>query len=326
VSGTVVIGVTGAGGFIGSRVLGALLANENVRVVGLSRRSRQMLQHPRVRWHSGDLVSMTSADLAEFVYGTDVLLHLAAAVHVRRPTRKDGRAIMATNVDASLRLAQASVAAGVRHLVFTSSISVYGRATDDVVFQRTAPIRPTSTYALSKARAEEALRSVEGSLGVSILRCPLVYGAEDPGNFGLLLGAVSRGLPLPLLADSGRRSVLAVENLAHLCAMLAVSSTSPTGTFNVCDGEAIPTRQVVRMIASAMDRSDARVLPERLTRTLRLLPPVRQIVEKLNDSLRFEWQRSHDELRWTPPLSTEVAIRAETYRYLTKKQVHHSIN
>ena len=101
----------------------------------------------------------------------------------------------------TLNLARQAAAAGVRRFVFLSSIGVNG-----AVIQLNKPFTsedspaPHSFYAISKHEAEMGLRDIAAGTGmqVVIIRPPLIYGANAPGNFGSLLRAVRLGVPLPL--------------------------------------------------------------------------------------------------------------------------------
>jgi nucleoside-diphosphate-sugar epimerase len=111
-------------------------------------------------------------------------------------------------------LARQAVQAGIRRLVFVSTIGVHGPTTPiDQPLTEDAPVRPHYVYAQSKWEAELVLREIEAGTGleVVIVRPPLIYGPNAPGNFGRLLRWVSRGVPLPLGLTRNRRSLLALR-------------------------------------------------------------------------------------------------------------------
>ncbi len=149
--------VTGAAGFIGSNLVDHLLASGHI-VIGFDNFSTGQakfldgaLAHANFRPVRGDLLH--PAEIAPAVEGADLVIHLAANADVRFGTqhpRKD----LEQNVIATQNVLEAMRAAGVRHIAFSSTGSVYGEATvfptpEDAPF----PVQ-TSLYGASKLAAE----------------------------------------------------------------------------------------------------------------------------------------------------------------------------
>src|SRR5690606_3367290 len=140
---------------------------------------------------------LTQAELPSLT-GIDCIIHTAARVHQLRETASDPlAAFRAVNTDGTLRLARAAIAAGVKRLVFVSTIHVNGHERDQP-YSITDQPRPTDPYGISKWEAEQGLQALKDQLEIVIVRPPLVYGPHAPGNFGRLVDAVKRGVPLPL--------------------------------------------------------------------------------------------------------------------------------
>jgi nucleoside-diphosphate-sugar epimerase len=195
------IAVTGAGGFIGSHLCTELEARGH--------RARRLV---RAAPESADADCRVVGDLAvnrtlaSVLAGADAVIHLAARAHVLKETERDpSAAFMRANVDATLRLAEAAVAAGVRRFVFVSSIGVNGNATAGRPFTEDDDPAPVDPYARSKLRAEQALRErVGAALELVVVRPPLVYGPGVKGNLHRLLSLVDSGVPLPRCARCTR--------------------------------------------------------------------------------------------------------------------------
>jgi nucleoside-diphosphate-sugar epimerase len=110
--------VTGASGNVGTSVLRALALDGNVgEIVGVARR-RPKLQVPKTEWVSADIVR---DDLVALFEGADAVVHLAWAI---QPSRNDAE-LHAVNVDGSARVFDAVGKAGVKTLVYASSIGAY---------------------------------------------------------------------------------------------------------------------------------------------------------------------------------------------------------
>lgn len=143
--------VTGGAGFIGSHLVDALVdGGHDVRVLDdLSTGQRENV-HP-----AAELVEASSADpdaVARAVAGVEVVFHLAALGAVARSVA-DPRATDQVNVHGTLTVLTLARDAGARRVVFASSSSVYGGATQ-VPTPETVPTRPRSPYAVSKLAGE----------------------------------------------------------------------------------------------------------------------------------------------------------------------------
>lgn len=171
--------VTGAGGFIGLRLLKRLLSDGH-DVVAMVRVVRGELKLPRAGLTvvTGDMTDSASLDRA--TAGCDVVVHLANATSVT-----DWARARAVNVDGTRALIAACQRAGVNRLVFTSTISA--------LREHRGP------YGQTKLEAEVIVR--QSGLPFVILRPSLVYGGHDVGLVSNLV-AYLRGLPfMPVIGD-----------------------------------------------------------------------------------------------------------------------------
>lgn len=114
------------------------------------------------------------------------------------------------NVDGALALASQAIAQGVKRFIFISSIGVNGNLTRESPFSECSKEEPHADYAKSKLEAENALKSVVQGSGMElvIIRPPLVYAANAPGNFRRLLKLVEMGMPLPFGSVRNLRSMV----------------------------------------------------------------------------------------------------------------------
>ncbi|AQS85171.1 MAG: SDR family oxidoreductase [Acetobacter aceti] len=90
------------------------------------------------------------------------------------------------NQNATVALAQAASAAGVKHFVFASSCSIYGVA-EGGPRRETDPLNPVTTYAQSKIGAEKALEQIDGAMTITCLRFATACGMSDRLRLDLVL-------------------------------------------------------------------------------------------------------------------------------------------
>lgn len=300
--------ITGANGFVGSALAHMLRKDRLFDVTGAVRtvaNARPGAPHFIV----GDVDGNTRWEGA--LAGVQTVVHLAARVHVMHETASDPLAMFrSVNVEGSRTLALQAAQAGVKRLIFLSSIKVNGES--GMFSERDAP-RPVDAYGVSKFEAEAALGEVAATTGLElvIVRPPLVYGPGVKANFRMLLNLVRRGLPLPLGAVHNKRSFVAVQNLAHFIARCAEHPSAANETFLISDGDDLSTPELIRRMARAMGKP-ARLLPVpvRLLNAGARLTGQTAAVDRLLGSLQLDIGKARDQLGWTPPMSVDEALRA----------------
>ena len=310
--------VTGPTGFVGRSVIGQLAA-AGTAVRAVARDAIDIPGAPDVR-AIGDL--MGPVEWSAHLTDVEAVVHLAARVHVMRENAPDSlAAFRAINVDATLRLAKASAAAGVRRFVFLSSIKVNGERTSGKPFTPADVPSPLDGYGQSKLEAEEGLRrlSVGGAFELVILRSPLVYGPGVRGNVLRLLRLVDSGVPLPFAAVRNRRSLIALENLASAI-VRSIDRDAPPGTYLLSDGQAVSTPDLLRSIARGLGRP-ARLLPTPLwlLRVAGSLVGRGEEMGRMLDSLEVDDSAARRSLGWAPPLSFDNGIDQLTAWYRTAR-------
>jgi nucleoside-diphosphate-sugar epimerase len=260
----------------------------------------------------GDIGPRTDWSFA--LRGVDVIVHLAARVHVMRDTATDPLAEHRhVNRDGTRGLAEQAAQAGVRRLMFLSTVKVHGERSRDRAFSESDAPAPADPYAISKWEAEQALREVasRSRLETVVLRPPLVYGPGVKGNVLTLLKLCEKGVPLPIGSIRNRRSLLAVANLADAIRICAEKPEATGQTFLVRDGADLATPELVRAIARALGRPARLVpVPEPLLRTAAGFPGIGGTVGRLLDSLAVDDGKLRRMLGWVPPLAMEEALAA----------------
>jgi UDP-N-acetyl-alpha-D-quinovosamine dehydrogenase len=300
------VAVTGADGFIGTSLC-ATLENRGHRVARIVRRTQGCGGDRRV------VPDLADASCLEAVLsGADAVVHLAGRAHVLRETEaRPEAAYQRVNVDATVRLAEAAARAGVRRFVFVSSIGVNGNQTYEAPFTESDAPAPVEPYAMSKLKAEQALRSVgqESGLEVVVVRPPIVYGPGVKGNFLKLLRLVESGVPLPVASLTNRRSLVGVANLAELLALCVERPAAAGELLLAADPEVHSTPALIEAIAKAMRRGSRLFrFPPRGLRFAARLAGVEAQFCKTCGSLEVCSERARRVLGWSPSLSFDEGI------------------
>jgi nucleoside-diphosphate-sugar epimerase len=299
------IAITGASGFIGRSLVAEWRSKADLR--------------PIVRGTADEAGFLTVGDIGPqtdwhtALDGVDTIVHCAGRAHVLQESEADPLALYRlVNRDGTLHLARSAAKAGVRRIVFLSSVGVMGEQKPEAspfsAFDIPAPIQD---YALSKWEAEQGLLALSQQLGLEavVVRPPLVYGPGAPANFQRLLRVVDRGMPLPLGLVRAKRSFVGISNLSDMLWACVESPDAKSGTFMVSDGEDLSTADLIRCIARHMGKRPL-LLPVPLW-ALRLggrLLGRTADVERLLSPLRVAMDHTHDTLGWSPRTSVDREI------------------
>ena len=311
--------VTGASGFVGTALVNTLAGDESLQVRAAARSSLATPPSGVRRCLSPDL--SPDADWSEALAGVDVVVHLAARVHMMRETEADPlSAFRRVNTAGTLTLAQQAAAAGVRRFVYLSSIKVNGEATrPGRPFTEASQPDPQDPYGISKREAEEGLHAVaaNSSMGVCVIRPVLVYGPGVGANFRAMMRWIGRGVPLPLGAIDNRRSLVAVENLVDLIRVCLTHPSAVGATFLAADGEDLSTTALLRRLGVALGKPARLVpVPVPLLRAGAALLGRPGIARRLCDSLQVDIGHARGRLGWRPPVSVERALSAAAASFL----------
>lgn len=309
------VAVTGATGNLGTSVLAALCDEPAVdEIVGIARRwPPQPVE--KVRWVNADVAT---DDLVPAFAGADVVIHLAWLI---QPSR-DPQTTWSTNVLGSSRVFQAAADAGVRAIVYASSVGAYSVGPKDRPVDESWPTDgvPTSIYSREKAYVERLLDAFEmrnPELRVVRLRPGFVLkGAAASGIRRLFAGPF---LPTPLLYP---RLIPAVPRLPQLrfqavhsldvgqAFLLAALRADARGAFNVAAEPSLGPDELAGLF-----HARAVPVPAWLLRKLaafawraRLVPTEPGMVDLLLAVPLMDTTRARDELGWRPTRSAGDAL------------------
>jgi len=311
------IAITGANGFVG-KVLSQQLLQRGHAVTGIVRRPGSTVQGVREWVYSGSDFEGLESHWPSTLR-VDALIHLAARVHMMGETSANLLDLYrSANVDGTMRLAHAARGAGVRRFVFVSSIKAVGERSHGRAIRESDDPAPTDPYGVSKLEAERALFEfgAKSGLEVVVVRPPLVYGPGVRANFLRLMGAVARGVPLPLGAISARRSLVFVENLADAITRCATDPRAAGQTFHVTDGDDLSVAQLIRSLAACLD-APGRLLPVPAS-WLRFAGKIAgrtAEVDRLIGELRLDCSHIREALDWRPPYTVTEGLQSTASWY-----------
>lgn len=301
--------ITGASGFVGSAVFAYFSDKANFDPVGVYR-TKQV----DIPISSQVIVSeiTPTTNWLESLAGVELVIHLAGRAHILNESsvvpldefRK-------TNMYATINLAKQARVVGVKRFLFISSIGVNGSFTTGAPFTESSVAAPHADYALSKWEAESELWKIfEGSATeLVIIRPPLVYSVDAPGNFARLLNIVGKGVPLPFSLVDNQRSMIALQNLVHFIFLCASHPNAANELFLVADDQNLSTPNIVKLLSKGMQR---RVIlfpiPDKIMRGAARFFGKEAIYKQLCCSLVIDASKARRLLNWAPTVAASSAL------------------
>ena len=305
-----IVQIVGVTGFIGRHVFKAL-SEAGSSVIGTSRKGRELAN---VQMDSSVFVCSDANNLEEDVLvcqGVGVVVFCAGLAHVHKSSGVEISGFEQVNVDLPVRYAQAAIAAGVGRFLYISSIGVHGEGSSEPYFEGSG-FAPSDEYSRSKVAAEQELarlfRGTDSEL--VIIRPPMVYGRNAPGNFSRLASLVQKGLPLPFGGLHNPRSFISIQNLVSFLVQCIEHPDAGGKVFVVSDNDDTTTCGFVREIAEAQGRS-VRLLPVPAWLFVAGLTLLGQgkAARKLSAPLTVDCSHAMKTLDWRPPYSLREGVR-----------------
>jgi UDP-glucuronate 4-epimerase len=262
--------ITGGAGFIGSHLVGHLLAEGCWRITvvddfndfydpAIKRENvRERLASPDYKLIEADIRDYQALSQAFADTNFDCIVHLAARAGVR-PSLKDPRLYVETNINGTLNLLELARANGVKQFVFGSSSSVYG-LNSKVPFSENDPIfNPISPYAATKAAGELICHAYAHlyHLRIVCLRFFTVYGSRQRPDLAIHKFAklISAGEPIPVFGDgTTRRDYTFIDDLISGVRAAIDYDQSNYEVINLGESRTVELRELISLLEQALDR------------------------------------------------------------------------
>lgn len=306
--------LTGGAGYIGSHIALALLdRGDKVLVLdNLSTGNRWLVPDAAI-FVEGDCADSALVTRLVADHGVTAVIHCAGVISVPESVERP-LFYYEINVGKAVSLFAAAIAGGARHLLFSSTATVYG-AIDAERLSEDLPMAPVNPYAASKAMVERVLADVAatGAANVGVLRYFNVAGADPAGRSGQVSKQSTHLIKIAAEVVTGKRDHIAVTGsdfdtpdgtgirdyihitdlaAAHLDTLDALVADPATSlTFNVGYGRGASVLDVLDAVDRVSGQKIRRVAaPRRAGDVARLVSDNRRILAQL------DWRPAHDDL------------------------------
>lgn len=299
--------VTGGAGFIGSHVVDAYIAaGHEVAVLDDFSTGNDANVNREAQVLRLDVRNKEGVAAALAAFRPEVVNHHAAQSEVPKSVADPGFDAM-VNIVGGLNVLQASISAGVRKFIFSSTGGALYGEPDVVPADEDHPLRPLSPYGTSKLSFEHYLGTFQRTYGLeyTVLRYANVYGprqdfaAEEGRVVAIFASRMVTGKPLTIDGDGEQaRDMLYVADIA--VANIAALHLGAGGTYHISTGIPVTVKELFRKLAILTDyKLEPNFGPRRKGDVFRIA---------------LDNTRAKEELGWQPKLTLEEGL-AHTVAY-----------
>lgn len=254
----------------------------------------------------GDYKLSLANTVPSFSTSFDVVVHAAGLAHSRSAANVEINNFYSVNVDGTRNLLRAlSLKSTPKHFVFISSVAVYGRTSGDLITEDSV-LAAIDPYGLSKVAAERLVMNWCQQNGVmcTILRLPLVVGANAPGSFGAFVKSIKDGYYFNIGGGYAKRSMVLVEDVAKV--VLQVPQFG--GIYNLTDGYNPSFLELSSYVSMKLNKGKPYNVSEDVAKVLanigellgRRAPFNIEMYKKMTTDLTFDDSKARQCLGWKP--------------------------
>ncbi|MDE1825517.1 MAG: NAD(P)-dependent oxidoreductase [Candidatus Micrarchaeota archaeon] len=238
--------VTGASGKMGRQLIKQLLwRGDTVRA--LVKRKEMILELPAGAIpFLGDINDQKV--LETMCSGADYVFHLAAIVSAFKAATQE---IMRVNVEGTRNLLDACEAGKVRHVVFLSTVDVYGHVRHDVL-REDSKLDPRDRYGLSKVLAEEEILKYVDKVPFTIFRCAQIYGEGFEYYFFRVFRAIKEQKAYLIGDGQNKLNLIHVNDAINAMLLATTKRESIHQIYNLSDGKTYTQEQLFNLAADLL--------------------------------------------------------------------------
>lgn len=284
--------LTGATGFLGKKIHNQLSAEHSVITMGRSKESTIQFDLKK---------PITSLPTIE------AIVHVAGKAHSVPRTEEEVKEFYEINYEGTKRLCEAlnEKKESLHSFIFISTVAVYGLEKGKAISEK-EPLLGKSPYALSKIKAEDFLVKwgTKNNIKILILRLPLIFDFEAPGNLGNMIQQIKRKRFFEIGSTIGSKSIVYSEDIAtHMDSFL-----DKEGIYNLTDGYHPNMNEIAQVIQRKLNFARSLKLPFILLKLVAILgdilgdkaPINSNKLKKLTTNLTFDDSKARKNLHWNP--------------------------
>jgi nucleoside-diphosphate-sugar epimerase len=310
--------ITGANGWLGSRLVGLLLPEiadgSRIRCLILPGQNADSLKKisGQIEIVFGDI--RNSSDCEKFCANAQgaILFHTAGMIHPRRV-----REFYEINRDGTANLLDAAIRAGVKRAVIVSSNSPCGcNPHPDHLFDELSPYHPYFNYGRSKMEMELAIKQRGDKIENVIIRAPWFYGPNQPPRQTLFFKMIRDG-KMPIVGGGENlRSMAYVDNLCQGLLLAANTGRANGQIYWIADKRPYSMNEIVDTVEKLLENEFGQKCAHKRLRLPGFASSIAYVADATLQSLGLYHQKIHvlSEMNKTIACSVAKAERELDYR------------
>jgi nucleoside-diphosphate-sugar epimerase len=232
-----------------------------------------------------------------------IVIHLAGIAHLNDNNNfKLQQNIFKTNYYGTLNLFKKSIKFKIKKFIYLSSIGVNGEESNGK-FTEKSVVNPTNFYAESKLKAEDKIKilSKKKIIKYTIIRPPLIYGLNAPGNFNYLIKLIKKFRLFPFASLNNKKSFIGIHNVISFIEMCVISRASDNKTFLISDNETISLPELIKKISKLLNiKVFLFKFPVFLLKLFFILIRKKKYFDKISSQLIIDNTYSKKIMKWKP--------------------------
>jgi len=216
-------------------------------------------------------ISLRDLNWKNTISNQDVLINLVGKAHDHKGTATQSDFYYA-NLDLAKEVFNEFVKSDSKLLIHISSLAAIEEFESTEVLVEDYNPNPQTFYGKSKRAAEVWLleQNLPTNKKIIILRPPMVHGAGDKGNLGLLHKLISKGIPYPLASFDNQRSFISIDNFSFFIKeIIEKQDLLQSGIYHITDDEPISTNEIIEIIKKVENRKVMNLsIPKSIVRVL----------------------------------------------------------
>jgi len=238
--------ITGATGFIGRHLTGALSKTHSIRCLVRKTSDISGLRNFTVEMAYGDLLLKDSLEPA--LDGIDLIYHLAGEVYSRHKSD-----YYKGNVLATRNLLEACKEKGLKRIIFLSSIGVYKPVTTKTLLTEESECEPITFYGKTKLDAEEMVKKY--NIPWVIVRAPVIYGPRQPTVLNRFFVDAFDKRKIYIVGNGDNlRSLCFIDNLVEGLVLLANKADVDGKTYILSDNSPYTFNEIIVTASSVIEQ------------------------------------------------------------------------
>jgi nucleoside-diphosphate-sugar epimerase len=283
--------LTGSSGFLGRQIV------ESIGAAHIKTLAR----------HNADYLFDLKTTIPVFSNTFETVIHAAAKAHSVPKTDAEKQDFFDVNVKGTQNLLRGLEQSGKlpKHFVFISTIAVYGIDKGELITED-APLLAVDPYGQSKIQAERIISEwgMKHNVIITLLRLPLLAGANPPGNLAAMINGIKKGYYFNIAGGDAKKSMVLISDVAKIIPVVA-----PIGGFyNLTDGVHPSFFELSKNIAEQLNKPVPHNIPHAVAKIMALAgdiigsksPINSNKLDKITSGLTFDDTKAHDLLGWQP--------------------------